>query len=246
MKIKLLSFLLVFSLISNAQFEVKNTNDNSVITDGQTLNFSVTGCPYNDSSCYWPFSVTNTSSSDIYVRIFVDGLTGTNGDNFQLCFATDCFNSVPLNTFIPGSGSGPALITMGASNYIGNSMWNNNSAGSAPMSYTFRFQAYSDSAATNPIGSLSMTYSYNSTFSTSDFNLSNVKIYPNSQNKTLVVDTAIDLNAEIYSILGKKVKSASLSAQNNQINVSNLTSQIYIVRLTDKSGKSITKKVVIE
>ena len=232
-------------LFSYSQFELRNYNTNTIINDGDALNYNTTGCGYPFGSCVFKFILTNTSSTDVRLRAVIDSRINADNDDGQLCIGSGCFINLNLNQGYPNNA---VLLSPGSS--IGTSgsqsFYNLTPSGSTtPMSWTIRFQAYD--ASDNEIGTpITVTYNYDSTFSTSEFNLSDVKIYPNQSNKTLVVDTSIDLNAEIYSILGKKVKTASLSDQNNQINVSQLTPQIYIVRLTDNIGNSITRKVVLE
>ena len=49
-------------------------------------------------------------------------------------------------------------------------------------------------------------------------------------------------SVEIYSLHGQKV----LSADNKEINISNLASGMYIVKVQDLNGSYATKKLIIE
>ena len=70
-------------------------------------------------------------------------------------------------------------------------------------------------------------------------------MYPNPAKNNLYIETALnsDINVSIVNMLGKEVVNAKVT--NNTVNVSNLTSGIYIVKITEE-GKTSTKKLIIE
>lgn len=237
----LLVFILTTS-ITNAQIEVKEYNTTNVIANNQVLSFANAGCGYSDP-CNWKFSVTNTSSENIYVKIFVDQLVNTDGSNFQLCFAGVCLNSVSLGTGYP---SNAVMIAPGASNGVGNSMWNLNPAStSTPMSWVFRFQAFN--SLNSPIGTpMTMTYSFDPSLSLADSEQLNVEVYTSQDSKELNIVSQEQLFIEFYNILGQKVKYSETTASNNTIDVSELKSQPYIMRISNNQGKKIIKKILIQ
>lgn len=238
-KLLLLSLVLV-SYLSNAQFQVFDKSDNSQITEGQVFTFSESDCASSDP-CKFDFKVDNTSAQDIYMKIFVDGLTGTNGNNFQLCFAGQCDFNVALNASYPTNA---AQISAGASNQFGNNFWNQNPAGTATaMSWTFRFQAF-DAGGTEIGTPLTMTYNYNPALSIDDSDLVNVSVYPTSVKNELNVISNNDLTADFYTILGKRVKQVNVKSGDSKIDISDLSSQLYIVRFTNNEGKQALKKIV--
>jgi hypothetical protein len=228
--------------ISHAQFEVKDKSDNTVVTDGQTIAFSEAGCGFNDP-CNWKFSVTNTSSEAIYMRIFVDNLTNTDGSDFQLCFAGVCLNSVALDSGYPSTA---AMIGPGVTNSAGNNFWNQNpSTTTTPMSWTFRFQAFD--AGGNTIGTpLSVTYNFDPNLSIEDEEFTSVEVFPTQVKNELNVSSNQNLTAEFYDILGKKVKDVSVVSGESKINVSDLSPQLYIIRFRNDSGKTLIKKIIVE
>lgn len=242
-KLLLLSLVLV-SYLSNAQFQVKDKSDNSVITDGQTFTFSEAGCGYT-GDCNFKFKITNTSTEDIYVRVFVDNLTNTDGSNFQLCILGTCLNEVTLNSGYPSTYTISNKIEAGITNdSSGNYFWNQNPAGTTTaMSWTFRFQAYNMSQS--EIGTpLTMTYNYNPALSIDDSDLVNVSVYPTSVKNELNVISNNDLTADFYTILGKRVKQVNVKSGDSKIDISDLSSQLYIVRFTNNEGKQALKKIV--
>lgn len=241
---KLLLIGLMFtSVIAFAQFEVRTTSTDELVADGQTISFSESGS--SSSEDYnWKFKVTNTSDQDIYMRIFVDNLTNTDGSNFQLCFAGVCLFSVNQGTGYPSTA---ALIEPGQTNVAGNSLWNQHPSGtSTPMSWTFRYQAF-DAVGGNEIGSpVTITYNYEPNLSIDESELSSVKVFPTQVENELNISSNEELTAEFYTILGKKVKQNVVASGESTIDVSGLSSQLYIVRFTNKAGKTLVKKIVVE
>jgi len=87
---------------------------------------------------------------------------------------------------------------------------------------------------------------FEANLSASSNTLTNVSIYPNPTNTGLVtIETASNETAavEVYNLLGKQVISQTLT--NSTLNVANLSSGVYLVKVSVE-GKSATKKLVIE
>ena len=85
---------------------------------------------------------------------------------------------------------------------------------------------------------------WSSLLSVKGFSKEEFQIYPNPvKNNILNVRTTKNVNYIIYDVLGKKVLSGNLSANNNKINISAINKGVYILQLKTSTG-SITKKVV--
>ncbi len=83
-----------------------------------------------------------------------------------------------------------------------------------------------------------------STASVADNLLSDIKIYPNPANgNTIYIKTTNNTDVNIYNVLGKMVKSIEITAQKNNIDISNLSKGIYIVKMT-VDNISMTKKLI--
>uniref|UniRef100_UPI004049C03A LamG-like jellyroll fold domain-containing protein n=1 Tax=Flavobacterium sp. TaxID=239 RepID=UPI004049C03A len=83
----------------------------------------------------------------------------------------------------------------------------------------------------------------NNTLTSQNFNQNNLEValYPNPANDVLNIETALELQSvEIYNIQGQKVKSAN----QKQINVSDLASGMYMVRIQDADNGIATKKFI--
>lgn len=79
-----------------------------------------------------------------------------------------------------------------------------------------------------------------------NFDANTFSLYPNPTNTgfvTISSTTNDAMNVQVFDVLGKQVKNETLL--NNNLNVSNLNSGIYIVKIT-QNNTSITKKLVIK
>ena len=234
-------FLLTITF-SYSQFEVRDYNTNELITDGQELVFTESGCDYADP-CNWKFKVTNTSASEISMRIVVDEMVNNDGSAFQLCFAGVCLNSISQGSAYPNNA---ATIAAGATNSAGNNFWNLfPSDTNTDMSWTFRFQAYDDEdrAVGTPI---SVTYSYQPSLSVEDNKLNKIEIFPTITNNNITINTEENLSIVVYNLLGQKVKALQIETGNTTVDVSDLASQPYLVRLTNDENQSVVKKIIVK
>lgn len=95
-----------------------------------------------------------------------------------------------------------------------------------------------NSDSVDDIGSFNGTLSLDTSFS------NNFKMYPNPNNgNTLFFSTTKDVYLEIINVLGKQVKSVQITLQNKNIDISDLSEGVYLVKITDKK-QFITKKLV--
>ena len=82
-------------------------------------------------------------------------------------------------------------------------------------------------------------YVYRAATASVEDNLFNVSLYPNPASNRLNISAANTIqNAEIYNVLGKKVMSVNINKANGYIDVSNLSSGIYLIKynVNDKVG----------
>jgi hypothetical protein len=82
------------------------------------------------------------------------------------------------------------------------------------------------------------------TMSTNQNQISGLQIYPNPTKNVLNISTDSNLtkSVQVYDMIGKEVINTQIE---NQLNVSNLTSGIYLARITE-DGKISTTKLVIQ
>lgn len=111
------------------------------------------------------------------------------------------------------------------------------------------FMFRQDSATSTPtmiIDELMVNTTPNFTLGAASFSqIDGLKMYPNPTKNNLFIETALngDINVSIVNMLGKEV--VNTTVVNNTVNVANLTSGIYIVKITEE-GKTSTKKLIIE
>lgn len=87
-------------------------------------------------------------------------------------------------------------------------------------------------------------YDYNNALvlSNDEFTLnSKIKIYPNPANNILNIESIQDIdNVQIFDVLGKKV----LTSNKQQLNITNLRSGIYMIKISDINNQVETKKFI--
>lgn len=83
------------------------------------------------------------------------------------------------------------------------------------------------------------------TLSSSDFSQNNlaVVIAPNPASDFLNIETTLTLKSvEVYNMQGQKV----LESNQKQINIADLTSGMYMVKIQDMNNHQMTKKVMVK
>ncbi|ESU24169.1 hypothetical protein FEDK69T_06050 [Flavobacterium enshiense DK69] len=81
------------------------------------------------------------------------------------------------------------------------------------------------------------------TLTTDENTISNLTLYPNPVTDIIhVISQSGELNYTIYGIDGRKIQDGKII--NNEINLSQLPSGLYMMKIQDELGKSIVKKVV--
>ena len=117
--------------------------------------------------------------------------------------------------------------------------------GTYVLDYVFRFYQV-DSSGLNEIGDdLTMTYRYDPLLGIEDLKEINIDLYSTVITDQLIVDTLEDLDFKVIDLQGRVVKNEKLTAGHQEINMSDLRSQIYIVQFTNVEGNSKTAKIVV-
>ncbi|HRV56247.1 MAG TPA: lamin tail domain-containing protein, partial [Mangrovimonas sp.] len=83
------------------------------------------------------------------------------------------------------------------------------------------------------------------TLSIADFNNGSLKVYPNPTDLgyvNIISANGQSVDVKVYDILGKLVKNETVSSQ---LDISNLTSGMYIMNIF-QNGKSVTKKLIVK
>ena len=238
-KILLLIALLFTVFTMNAQivsYVVEDQFGNEII-DGMVVEFS----DYGVSNASLNFFITNTGPDEIYMRIeFVSAVNAT-GAGFELCFAGQCYIDLVAGQTVPPAPQFLAIAPGGITsegNHFANTL-----EGTEVKDYVFRFHE-TDSDG-NDIGSdLTFTYRYDPTLGVNDLNELNISVASTVILNDMQVNAVEELNMEIYSLQGKLVSSEKINIGQQLINMSNLSSQMYIVKFSNDEGASKTIKVV--
>lgn len=236
-KILLLLAVSLSAFTMNAQnpYTVKD-HDGNEITEGMIVEFANPGVP-DGSLEYW---ITNNSAEDINMRIEFVSAVNANGNGFELCFG-QCFIDLVVGQSVPPVPNYETVLAGGTTSD------GNHFAATIPSAtlqdYNFRF--HQTDIDGNDIGnSLNFTYRYNPLLGLEDVNEVGVTLASTVVLNDMQVNAVEELNMVIYNLQGKLVNSQKISVGNQLINMSNLSSQMYIVKFTNNEGTSKTIKVV--
>lgn len=238
----LLLSLLLISFISNAQLKIYDKDSGAEIKDGHV---QVT----NENEFEWKFKLKNTSDKQIFVRAKCTKLTNTNGEDFKMCFNGLCLFSVSEGTFYPDIEQEASVLDPGQIVKEGNSFQNyNESTDGKPLKWEFKFEQFDSATGTRVIGKpITVTYTYDpNATSVSEFDALNIAVYPTVVKSTLNVVSKDNLSVTIYDLAGRSIKSATIEAGNQKIDLSNLASQTYIATFTNSKGQKGSRKLIVE
>ncbi|MFK5879696.1 MAG: T9SS type A sorting domain-containing protein [Flavobacteriaceae bacterium] len=108
-------------------------------------------------------------------------------------------------------------------------------------------QSDSSNNETVTVDNLKITQSFNETLAVTRNDIEGFAIYPNPVNSgefSIRSMSNLDMSVQIYDMLGKQVYNRQVQT-NERINVSNLNSGIYILKV-EEEGKTATRKLIIE
>ncbi|MFT5237385.1 MAG: hypothetical protein ACI9M9_000977 [Flavobacteriaceae bacterium] len=241
MKQKILFLSLLFVAISsNAQYSIVD-GDGNVFVDGQIVEYNTVAFPDAELE----FFVTNNGAAPINMRIdFVSALNINTPSGFQLCFG-NCYFDIEVGDSVP---PGIGFIAIGANQTtgIGNHFYGDYAgSGSDIVDYVFRFYE-TDGAGVDIGNALTFTYRYNPTLGLDDLNKLNVEIDSTIISEILSLETTEALDVIIYDLQGRVVLKQRLDVGHQQINMSDLSSQMYLVHFQNNRGVSYTTKVVVK
>ena len=90
-------------------------------------------------------------------------------------------------------------------------------------------------------------YSNDSYLNTTDYNLSELKIYPNPVAETLYITSNSQiqlLEASLFTINGKLILSQSIHTANTTIEVGNLSKGVYFLIIENENGTRLSRKII--
>lgn len=225
-------FLILFSFIASAQFEFKKS-DGTLIQNGDVLTFG----PNNN---YLNFRIKNTSNQPLDIKVKCTNLVNTDGTQFELCYGGSCFESVAVNGIYPNYEN---LLAPGQSSPAQGEHFANFNNGNGQI-IDLEFSVYALGFENNVIN---FTYRYNPLLNSSSFEiLENMGI--NLKNTVIDSNLNFDSNTNgyifVYNLRGQLVSKSSFSEGTQNINFSNLSPALYLIRFSTNDGRIATSKVL--
>ncbi len=251
-KITVLLTALLIGIIGFAQEDFSITSNFGDIEDGKVFEFNTT--EKEDSSMN--YVITNESDNDIHMRLMVVSMSNTDGTEFEACLGGQCYYQiVGGETYpFPGDPTGYETIEAGESNSGGtgdaaNHIWNKKEEGESPeepIVVDFEFQRV-DETGSIVLDKVAFTYIYEPELSVDKHENFGVQILNTVvKNGELNIKTQEPAQIEIYNLLGQKFNTLKLESGINKVDVSNLSTQIYLVRIQNERGAIKTQKIVVE
>jgi len=244
MKAKLLyAFLLGGFLTAQAQFTVKDDNGN-IINDGDIIEYG----SLDQSLSELQFFVTNDNTSEpIFSRIeYVSKTNGTTSVFEELCYEVECFFAVPVGTFIPPAHYEAIEIAPGRTTGIGNHFYDNDPGNGGNVDSVFTFRQFDGLTGTNSSGhTLTFTYRYNPLLSVNGNTKVNLSLHTTLVSDYLTIDVNEPVQMTVYDLQGRLVKHGNLQIGQQVVNVSDLSSNVYVVQFKNEGGATKTSKVII-
>jgi len=240
MKIKLLLLAVVFAAFSmNAQYVIKD-HDGNVFTEGMVIEYGTYGLQGASLEYY----VTNNGGDAINMRIDFVSAVNADGTGFELCFG-QCYVDLVVGQNVPPAPQF-VVINSGATTPEGNHFANTlEGDGSTVQDWNFRFYETDENGA--DIGNeLNFTYRYNPLLGVEDYSKLDVVVSSTVILNEMTVKTVEELNMVVYNLQGKIVKNQQLSIGQQTVDMSGLSSQMYIVKFNNNEGASKTVKIVVK
>jgi hypothetical protein len=222
----------------NAQYSLEDADGNAVV-DGAVLNYGT--LTYPEAS--FDFFVNNLSTTEtIRMRIEFVSAENADGSGMELCFG-ECYTGIEVGLAYPTDPLSVEILP-GGQTMMGNHLFNADPGnGSDILIYTFRY--FQIDLAGNEIGDpLTVIYRYDPLLGVNS-NALNVNLFSTSISDELVLTVDQELDLMVYDLQGRVVKSERLEIGTQQINMSDLSSQMYLLHFQNNSGVSYTAKVVV-
>lgn len=242
MKFKLLLLSVLGSVaMANAQYTVADRTGN-ILSDGDIIEYGTTAYP--DAS--YEFYVTNENpSEEIYTRIeFVDAINA-DGSMFELCYGL-CYTGITIGQTVPLTPE-TLVIGVGETTLEGNHFYNADPGnGTDLVEYIFTFHQYEADGVTEIGTPLTFTYRYNPTLGVNENNKVNLSVQSTVVTNELVLNVNEPVSMLVYDIQGRIVKQARVETGRQTINMSDLSSQAYILQFQNERGATQTTKIIVQ
>lgn len=234
-----LFFIFITSAI-HSQISLSRLNGDPII-DGQVVAFNTIDYPASEMDFHVRnLSVTTTTN----VKVTCEALVNNDGSGFELCFGNECLAFVELGETYPSTAV--VLAPNGINGNFDHFLNTNAGSGTYPKDYVFRF--FQVNGTGNEVSnSITTTYRYDPTLSVDDINqlqTSGVIVKSTSVKNDLLLDVLKPNHMSVFDINGRLVNSTKLLYGLQTVDVSNLSSGVYILKFTSEEGTVATKKII--
>jgi hypothetical protein len=211
-----------------------------IINDGQVVAYNTIAFPAAEMDFYTRNLSTTTATN---VKVICESLVNSDGTGFELCYGNECLSFVEEGERYP---SVAVNLPPNGVNGDFDHFLNTNATGVYPQDYTFRF--YQIGAGGAEIGnSITMTYRFDPNLSVDDINqlqTAGVIVKSTLVENQLVLDVLKNSAMQIFDLNGKVVLQSNLNYGIQSIDVSNLSSGVYVANFISEQGNSATKKFI--
>ena len=207
-------------------------NDNQIFNyGGSTTNLACGLTRLNSDNKLYFYGYSNDLSASYTSN-------GNNWVNYVTTYQPDGTAKIYINGVLFASAIKPGWNTTNTSFKIGRNVLGTNMSDLLVDDLKIFNRVLTQTEITN-------LYSFNSTLSSQNFNMKSLKasIYPNPTSNNFTIEMENDVKSiEIYSLQGQKV----LTTTNKNVNVSDLSKGIYLIRIEDVDNAVATQKLIVE
>lgn len=245
MKFKLLLLMLIGSVaIANAQYTVTN-EDGDVLHEGDIFEYNTFGY---EVGAEYVFFVTNDSSTEtIYSRLEFVSAVNADGSLLEICYAGQChtgisagFTAPPMPGVLP---IGPGETTPPGFDHILNG---DPGDGVNIIDYVCAFHQYEADGVTEIGTPLTFTYRYNPTLGVKENNKVKLTVESTVVSNELVLNVKEPLSMLVYDLQGRVVKQAHFEIGRQTVDMSDLSSQTFILQFKNEKGATQTTKIIVQ
>lgn len=238
MKTKSLLFCLLavfVSTLAQSQYSIVDSDGNP-INDGDVI---IKGSTAEADAL--KFYVTNDSGATI--RSTIEYVSSDVGGNFQVCYGGQCYDPVTTGNSYPPVSS-PQVIEPSATTGEGNKMFYNEVDDPQLSNHVFRFYLVNEDGD-DIGGDLTFTYRYNPELGLDDVaSQLGITVTSTVVSNSISLTSQEDATMQIFDINGRLLQTSNIAIGSQEINLSGLSSQLYIVNFEGASGKKQAIKIL--
>lgn len=226
---------LFVSTLAQSQYSIADSdgnpiNDGDVIIKGSTAEADALS-----------FFVTN--ETDATLRSTIEYVSTDEPGGFQLCYGGQCYDPITTGNSYPPVTS-PQIINAGATTGQGNKMFYNEVDNPVLSNHVFRFYLVDEDG--NDIGSdLTITYRYDPALGLDDVQSQlGITVASTVVGNSIALTSTEEATMQVYDINGRLMQTNSVIAGTQQINLSGLSSQLYLISFEGANGNKQTIKIL--